>query len=332
MEMSKENPLSVTTPTATDEASEDESRMSFTEHLGELRTRIIRAGIAVIIGAILCYAFSDGVLRMLAYPIAPLPWDLTTLGKESAKNDPESDTKNANTEDSVDSQTDSANAEDTAELESEVVAQTASEDSELDKPAPRVFEWMLFHPLEIVFVKIKIAGYGGLFFAFPYVLFQMCAFIFPGLKPKERRAVNFLVFGCSTLAFAGAATAYWGVLPLVMPYIILWIPEGMNMILGVSKTLSMVIKGIAAFAIAFQFPVVVLMLVYMDMLSPEMLKKYRRVAIVGLAVGAAMLTPPDPISMLIMMMPLYMLYELSILLSYLVVRRKKAKAEEAEVG
>lgn len=313
MQMSKKKAQDVSTPAGVDDSSDDESRMSFTEHLGELRIRLIRAGIAVIIGAIFCYAFSDSILKILAYPIAPL--DLSTVGKKSVEVITEPNAESGEAGVSVDSQAESTEV-------------PSSADSDTGDPAPRVFEWTLFHPLEIVFVKIKIAGYGGLFLAFPYVLFQLCAFIFPGLKPKERRAVNLLVFGCSTLGFAGAATAYWGVLPLVMPYIILWIPEGMNMILGVSKTLSLVVKGIAAFAIAFQFPVIVLVLVYLDLLSPETLKKYRRFAIVGLAVGAAMLTPPDPPSMLIMMMPLYLLYELSILLSYLVIRRKKAQSEK----
>jgi sec-independent protein translocase protein TatC len=253
--------------------------------------------VAVLVGAILCYILSNTIIEILAYPIAPLD-----MG---------------------------GGAPEVSDAGDGVDATENSLGTDEDPPAKRAFTWLTLNPLEIVFVKIKIAGYGGLFLAFPIVLYQICAFVFPGLKPKERRAINLLIFGCAILALAGVATAYIGVFPLVMPYIMMWVPEGVETMLRLNETLSIIIKGIAAFAIAFQFPVVVLVLVYMDLLSPETLKKYRRVAIVGLAVAAAMLTPPDPPSMIIMMAPLYLLYELSILLSYLIVRRKKAESEQA---
>jgi sec-independent protein translocase protein TatC len=294
--MSKKNSQAVAEPIATEAGSDDESRMSFTEHLGELRIRIIRAGVAVLVGAILCYILSNPIIEFLAYPISPIDMD------------------------------------DPSELFGSPAggegAETLDESGETSPPKEKL-QWLVLNPLEIVFVKIKIAGYGGLFLAFPFVLYQICAFVFPGLKPKERRAVNMLIFGCAALAVAGVATAYIGVFPLVMPYIMLWVPDGVDTVLRLNETLGIIIKGIAAFAIAFQFPVVVLVLVYMDLLSPETLKKYRRVAIVGLAVAAAILTPPDPPSMIIMMAPLYLLYELSILLSYLIVRRKKATGDQA---
>ena len=89
-------------------------------------------------------------------------------------------------------------------------------------------------------------------------------------------------------------------------------------------------KLLTGFAIAFQFPMVVLVLVYMDLLSPATLKKYRKIALVVLAVAAAVLTPPDVFSMMVMLVPLLILYEASILLSYLVVRSKKKRAERGE--
>jgi sec-independent protein translocase protein TatC len=144
------------------------------------------------------------------------------------------------------------------------------------------------------------------------------------LRPKEKYAAKIVIFGCSGLALLGVAVAYWGVFPLIVPYLLgAWIPDWVNTQFQLSRTLSLVIKGLAGFGIAFQFPMIVLVLVYMDLLSPATLKKYRRVAIVGMAVAAAILTPPDPLSMIIMLVPLVVLYEGSILASYLVVRARK---------
>ncbi len=84
--------------------------------------------------------------------------------------------------------------------------------------------------------------------------------------------------------------------------------------------------GLVGFAVAFQFPMAVLILVYMDLLTPATLKEHRKIAIVGIAFASAILTPPDPFSMCIMMFPLVLLYEGSIWVSYLVVRRRKKTA------
>ncbi|MCC6486981.1 MAG: twin-arginine translocase subunit TatC, partial [Candidatus Hydrogenedentes bacterium] len=135
--------------------------------------------------------------------------------------------------------------------------------------------------------------------------------------------------GCSVLSLFGLLVAYFGVFPLVLPYILQWTPEGVTTMLSISDTVSLILMGLLAFAIVFQFPMVVLVLVYMDLLTPASLKQYRKQAIVGLAVLAAVATPPDPISMMMMMTPLVLLYEVSIWTSYLVVRRKR-KASEAQ--
>ncbi len=86
--------------------------------------------------------------------------------------------------------------------------------------------------------------------------------------------------------------------------------------------------AILGFCVAFQFPMVVLILVYMGLLSPDTLSKYRRFAIVGLACASAALTPPDPFSMTIMLIPLLFLYEISILLSRIMIRRRTAGSQD----
>ncbi|HOZ45754.1 MAG TPA: twin-arginine translocase subunit TatC [Candidatus Hydrogenedentes bacterium] len=246
--------------------SDDEARMTFTEHLGELRTRIVRAGVALVIGFVVCYALSNQIFAYVRWPLRAL------------------------------------------------------EDA-----------WVALSPIEPVLVKLKIAGYGGALLMSPYILYQACAFVFPGLTRKERSVVRVLLFGGAALSVLGVAVAYWGILPLVLPYLIEKLtPDGVVNQLRLNETLSFIVKVLAGFAIAFQFPMAVLVLVYMDLLTPDTLKRYRRVAIVGLAVASAVLTPPDPGSMIIMLIPLLLLYEGSIWASYLVVRKKKALPDPAD--
>ncbi len=278
----------------------DESRMSFTQHLGELRTRIIRSGIALLVAAVGCYVFSNTLIEVLAYPIAPL--NLATLGNEART------------------------AQDVTDGPRDTRAITRVRTGE--SAQGRRITWTVMNFLEIVLVKIKLAGYGGALLAFPFILYQVCAFVFPGLRPNEKHAAKIVIIGCGLLACAGIAVAYWGIFPLIVPYLMnTWVPEGISLQLRLNENLSLIIKGLVGFGIAFQFPMIVLVLVYMGLLSPTTLKKYRRVAIVGMAVAAALLTPPDPLSMCIMLAPLVVLYEGSILASYLVVRAKKKRPE-----
>lgn len=276
--------------------SDDEARMSFTEHLGELRVRLIRSGIAVMVGVLICYILSDFIFAALARPLQILDTTIPNVNVSSGAPTVEGGPVPSN----------------------DIVVES-------DDGALKSANWTVLNPLEPVFVKLKIAGYGGLLFAIPVILFQLCAFVFPGLHDRERRAAQFMLVGCSLLAFAGVAVAYFGVLPFVLPYLANFVPEGVEVQLRMNETVSMIFKALLAFGIAFQFPMVVLILVYLGILTPDTLKQYRKITIVGLAVCSAMLTPPDPITMTFMLVPLYGLYEGSIWLSYLVIRRRRAE-------
>jgi sec-independent protein translocase protein TatC len=152
--------------------------------------------------------------------------------------------------------------------------------------------------------------------------------VFPGLKHGERKVVKILLTGGTILVVVGVSVAYFGTLPLVLPYIMQMAPEDVLTQLRMQDTIALLIKFYMAFAVAFQFPMAVLILVYLDLLSPATLKAYRRFAIVGIAFMSALFTPPEPISMIMMGLPLVLLYEVSIWISYLVARRHR-KPEEA---
>ncbi|MFO7776647.1 MAG: twin-arginine translocase subunit TatC [Candidatus Hydrogenedentota bacterium] len=270
----------------------EEARMTFTEHLGELRTRLIRSAVALFVGFLVCYAVSDYIFAAVSMPLRPLQ------------------------------------DEDLVELVTPEAASGDTEQAAPDEPpanseqaAP---EWTALNPLEPFLVRLKLAAYGALILGLPLVLYQLCAFVFPGLRPREQQAVRILIAGGSVLGLAGVAIAYFLIFPLVLPYLMDWAPEGVNIQLRMNETVSLILKGLLGFAIAFQFPMVVLVLVYMDLLSPETLKQYRKIAIVVMTVASAFLTPPEPISMFIMVIPLFLLYEGSIWISYLVVRRRRA--------
>ena len=261
---------------------EGEGRMTFTAHLGELRGRMIRSMVAVLVGFLACYVFANDLIVAISHPLRLLQVE-----------------------------------EEIQELEDGTILIEYGD-----------VKWITLNPLEPILVRLKIAAFGGLFFAFPYVLYQGCSFIFPGLTARERGAVKMLLFGCTFLALGGSAVAYWGVFPLILPYLVQFAPDFVEVQLRLNETISLILKGIMGFAIAFQFPVVVVVLVYMGVLTPETLKAYRKHAIIGLFCAGALLTPPDPISLVLMAMPLVLLYEVSIWLSYIVVRRKKKREEE----
>lgn len=282
--------------------TEEEMRMTFTEHLGELRDRLIRSMIALVVCVFICFAASGPIQDLLSKPLRALPLKETP-------------------------------ALQTAVTATPPVAVPVAVPAK-PEPAgkrPRDFGWTVLNPFEGIKVKLKIATYGGLVLAFPFILWQLCAFIFPGLKPHERKLVKSLLVGCCGLGVLGVAVAYLAVFPLILPYLLEYTPDWVSVQLRLDETLALIVKGLAGFALAFQFPMVVLTLVYMELLKPETLRKHRRVVIVGLSVAAAFLTPPDPLSMMIMLIPLLLLYEASIWASYLLIRRKNRPAGSTEI-
>ncbi len=294
--------------------TEEEMRMTFTEHLGELRDRLIRSMIALAVSAVLCFAFSDPLLNIIVQPLKPMLALAAASGTVAA-------TPAAKAAGPV-GEAPAAVAEG-----DKAAALPAARKTLLGTSEARPFNWTVLNPFEPIKVKLKIASYGGLVFAFPFILWQLCAFIFPGLKASERKLVKTLLFGCAGLGVLGVSVAYFGIFPLVLPYLLEWTPQWVTIQLRLDETLTIIVKCLAGFAIAFQFPMVVLVLVYLDLLTPQTLRTHRKVVIVCLSVAAAFLTPPDPLSMMIMLIPLLLLYEASIWMSYFVVYRKNRTTE-----
>lgn len=303
---------------------DDEARMTFTEHLGELRTRIIRSAVALLVGCILCYLFHDQIFRIVARPLLPHQITQEELNEIEARK-----TLLEKLTLLVPVYTKPLSGP-SFYLGTPFPWSPTDEAKAKPEEAPRLdLKWVALNPVETVVVALKLSIYGGVLVAFPYILYQILAFIFPGLKPAERRAVQFLLFGCAFLAILGVGIAYYGILPLVLPYLLAWTPAEVETTLRMSETVGLLIMFYLGFAIAFQFPMVVMILVYLDLLSPQTLKDYRKIAIVGIAIISAILTPADPISMIMMAIPLTILYEASIWASYLLVYNRKKAAEDS---
>ncbi len=273
-------------------ASDPEGRMTFTAHLGELRTRMIHSMIAIVVGFVICVPFSEAIFQALKSPLTPLK---TVVAPEVGGGAPGATP--------------------------EAASETAATD---DRPV----DWMVTTPFEGFMVQLKISFYAGLVLALPVIIFQICAFVFPGLTATEKRIVRLVLGGGTVLAIVGISVAYFGILRTAMPGILSYVPEGVKVNLRISETLTIILKALLAFGLAFQMPMIVLVLVYVGILTPAALKAYRKFAIVAIFIFAAVLTPPDAISLFLMAIPLLLLYEFSILTSYVVVRRK-AKAAVA---
>ncbi|MCH7789695.1 MAG: twin-arginine translocase subunit TatC [Acidobacteria bacterium] len=181
-------------------------------------------------------------------------------------------------------------------------------------------------PLEGFSTRLTVCGYGGLALAIPIVLWQLWRFITPGLYQHEKRlAIPFVVAGVA-LFFLGGALAYWS-LPRALTFLAEIGGPQLVTVFSPGPYLSFIVKMIVAFGIAFEFPLVLVLLQLVGIVETDTLRKHRRLAIVSIVVIAAVLTPSgDPFTLLVMSIPLYLLYETAILIGRLHHRRQAKKS------
>jgi sec-independent protein translocase protein TatC len=178
------------------------------------------------------------------------------------------------------------------------------------------------------FVPLKVAMMAALLIALPYVLYQLWRFIAPGLYSHEKRMVLPLVMASTLLFFCGMSFAYFVVFPVVFGFITANAPQGVAVMTDIEKYLSFVMTMFLAFGLTFQVPVAVVVLVHMGMVSVDKLKQARPYVIVGAFVVGAIFTPPDVVSQFMLATPLWLLYELGILVAKWTV--KPAPPDDAE--
>ena len=244
----------------------DEGKMSFLEHLGELRTRIIWSLIPSAVGLAIAVYFTDRIMVFLQRPLANLK-------------------------------------------------------------TPPIF----LTPTEYFWTYMKVAMITGVFIAMPIILWNVWAFVAPGLHKHERKyAVPFILVG-SLLFMGGGAFALFVIIPFAVNFLVNFGQEqGLKPMITISSYIDFIIKFTLAFGVVFELPVVITLLSMLGLVTPQFLSKNRKYAILINFIIAAILTPtPDIVNQSLMAGPLCILYELGIISARIFGRRKPAITEDS---
>ncbi len=175
-------------------------------------------------------------------------------------------------------------------------------------------------PLEAFMTRIKVAAYGGFVVASPVVFFHLWRFITPGLNPKEKKyAIPFVV--SSVVLFVGGSLVAVITFPKALNFLLGVGGKDLDPLLSAGSYLTLVFLMILAFGVSFEFPIVMMFLLLARIINTQQLRKIRKYAFLGIVIFAAVITPSqDPISLFAMAIPMYLLYEVSILLGRLLKR------------
>ena len=204
----------------------------------------------------------------------------------------------------------------------------------------QLFEW-LSHPLLLQLpansvlistsitapftTPLKLAFVAALVVAMPYVLYELWAFVAPGLYRHEKGFAVPLLVSSVILFYVGVAFAYYVVFPLIFGFFVSTTPHGVQLMADISTYMEFVLVLLFSFGIAFEVPVAVVLLVAMGLVPLATLTQIRGYVLIAVFVIAAILTPPDAISQTVMAIPMYLLYEGGILFARLLVRSRDRK-------
>ncbi len=170
------------------------------------------------------------------------------------------------------------------------------------------------------FAPLKLAFFAALMISMPWLLYQAWAFVAPGLYQREKRLAVPLLASSVALFYAGCAFAFFLVLPAVFGFLTKIAPEGVAMMTDISAYLDFVLVIFLAFGASFELPVAMVIAALLGWVTPEQLKESRGYAVVGIFVLAAVITPPDVVSQLMLAAPMCFLYEVGIIASRWLVR------------
>jgi sec-independent protein translocase protein TatC len=164
------------------------------------------------------------------------------------------------------------------------------------------------------FAPFKLTLVVSFFVAIPYVLYQVWAFVAPGLYKNEKRLVAPLLVSSTLLFYLGIAFAYFLVFPLIFAFFAQVAPEGVAISTDISSYLNFVLKLFFAFGLSFEIPVAIVLMCWTGITSAQQLKKKRPYVIVGVFIIGMLLTPPDIISQILLAFPMWLLFEIGVLI------------------
>ncbi len=243
----------------TDQPETDQQELTLIDHLLELRSRVLRALVAVVAVIILLIPFARPLYSLFSAPlVSRLPEGSSMIA--------------------------------------------------IDVASP------FFAPFKLVMVL-------GLLLAMPFVLYQLWAFVAPGLYRHEQRLAKPLLAASLVLFYAGCAFAYFVVFPVIFTFFTAMAPEGIAVMTDINRYLDFILVLFLAFGLSFQVPIVIIVLVALGLVSPDGLGKARPYVIVGAFTVAMLVTPPDIISQTLLAVPVLLLYEAGIRLSRLLVKQ-----------
>jgi len=280
-----------------DESEIEASRAPLLDHLIELRKRLVISLIALGLAFAVCFAFATQIFNLLLHPFSIAAQLLAIREAEAAR----------------------ASSFDFFAVLTGARNMFLALIGAIDLPAPpgKVTSLVFTAPLEFFFTKVKLAGLGAVAIAFPVLAWQIYAFVAPGLYKRERKAFLPFLIAAPLLFVAGAALVYYMILPFVLWFSLsqqIVATQGISVQLlpKVSDYFSLVTTLALAFGLFFQLPVVLTLLAMAGIVSSKMLINGWRFAVAGIVLAAAVVTPPDPISMTLLALPIIALYFVSI--------------------
>jgi sec-independent protein translocase protein TatC len=192
-------------------------------------------------------------------------------------------------------------------------------------------ELIALSPVSPLTATIALTFYLALFIAMPVILYQVWAFVAPGLYRKEKRFAFPMLATSIVLFFAGMAFAYFIVFPLVFGFVSTFTPDSVNYQPDMTEYVSFVMMVVLVFGLAFETPIATVLLVWTGLTTTKKLGKARPYVFLGAFIVGMLLTPPDIISQTMLAVPIYILFELGIFMSKLLSKKEPEPAEEPAV-